>query len=190
MLLLTRHGETEFNRVRRYQGRIDSPLTKLGIEQAHGLGRKLKSLIGERRFLLYVSPLGRAQATAQIISNHIAATEVKTDARIIEIDIGGWEGMTLEEIEFTYPSALDGSTRYDWGFRAPKGETKEMFLGRLKSWLEDIERTDMLSIAVSHGWAGMGLRSIYAGKSFEEVSANGNSHETIFQLAHGKIAEL
>nr|MEA2799832.1 hypothetical protein [Phenylobacterium sp.] len=39
MIYLVRHGQTEFNRERRIQGHVDSPLTELGVRQAKAVGR-------------------------------------------------------------------------------------------------------------------------------------------------------
>ncbi len=190
MLFLLRHGETEFNQLGRFQGHMDSALTAAGIDQAHNMGAKLKTYLGQSAFSLHSSPLGRAKATARIIQSHIGGTDIRIDHRIAEIDIGDWSGMSLEDIEFTHPGALDGSTRYDWGFRAPRGETKVELLHRLLNWLAETEKSDVPIVAVSHGWAGLGLRSLYTGQSIETVGTKGTPHETIYQFIEGEIREL
>lgn len=190
MLLLVRHGETELNWAGRLQGHMDSPLTEHGKHQANSVGVKLKALItAGDPVTLWTSPLGRAQETAAIIASHIMPVRMQTDDRLAEIALGEWEGMTMEDIEFTHPGALDGTGRFDWAYRAPGGEPEEDFLSRLKSWLDDINPDSGQLIAVSHGWAGMGLRSLYLGCSFEEVSAKGDSHEAVFAFARGSIEE-
>ena len=168
---------------------MDSPLTERGRSQAHSVGAKLKSLVGSDNVVLCVSPLGRAQETAAIIREYVNASAVCTDDRIKEIGIGDWEGMTMEDIEFTHPGALDGTGRFDWAYRAPGGETRIDFFERLRSWLRDIENTNSITVAVSHGWAGMGLRSAYTGRPFEAVSAKGDSHEAVFKLSAGSTHE-
>ena len=190
MLYLARHGQTELNWAGRLQGRMDSPLTERGQMQAHKVGEKLKSIIGDSRVTLCVSPLGRAQETASIIREHLIVSELKTDHRIAEISIGDWEGMTMEDIEFTHPGMLEGSGRFDWAYRAPGGESEEAFFSRLKDWLEEIEITRSVTVAVSHGWSGMGLRSAYTGLAFEDVSAKGDSHEAIFEFSEGQVREF
>lgn len=190
MLYLVRHGETEFNRSGRFQGHMDSALTSVGRDQAHAVGRKLWHHLNGCKFLLLSSPLGRAKSTAQIIQSHMGGSEIQFDDRLAEIDIGDWSGMTMDDIEFTHPGALDGSTRYDWGFRAPGGETKEMFLRRLKSWLSELTGFGVPVVGVSHGWAGLGLRSLYSGNSIDEVGRSGTPHDTIYHFANGEIAEF
>jgi hypothetical protein len=44
-MMLLRHGETVSNLEQRYHGRLDSPLTELGIAQAQAIGRRLSTLI-------------------------------------------------------------------------------------------------------------------------------------------------
>ena len=189
MLYLTRHGQTELNWAGRLQGRTDSNLTERGIVQAERVGRKLKALIGVQRPVLWSSPLGRAQQTAAIISQHVEITDLKTDSRLAEISLGNWEGMTMEDIEYNYPGALDGTSRFDWAYRAPGGETEAAFNARLIDWLAEAEASDTVSIIVSHGWAGMGLRALYSGRPFHEMSAMGDSHEAVFELSDGNVTE-
>ena len=190
MLYLIRHGQTELNWAGRLQGSLDSPLTDRGQEQAHAVGEKLKTEIGTQSVTLWVSPLGRAQQTAGIIQEYIKPSDIQTDTRLAEISLGDWEGMRMEDIEFTHPGILDGSDRFDWAYRAPGGETREAFLARLKDWLNDVEQADTVAIAVSHGWSGMGLRSLYTGQPFAEVSARGDSHEAAFEFSEGKLREF
>lgn len=170
-------------------GRKDSPLTDRGKDQAHRVGQKLQSLIGARPVTLWASPLGRAQATATILCEYIEAPTIQTDDRLAEIGLGDWEGMTMEDIEFTSPGALDGTDRFDWAYRAPKGESEAAFFGRLQSWLDEIDMNAEPVIAVSHGWAGMGLRSLYLNQPFEVVTSKGDSHEVVFEFADGNIVE-
>ncbi|MEM7461010.1 MAG: histidine phosphatase family protein [Pseudomonadota bacterium] len=190
MLYLTRHGQTELNWAGRMQGRIDSNLTERGKEQAERVGEKLYAQLGKQRVTLWVSPLGRAQQTAAIIARHIQVTEQKTDARLAEVSLGDWEGMTMEDIEFTHPGALDGSSRFDWAYRAPGGETEAALLDRLQDWLTGFERRNTPAVVVSHGWAGMALRALYSSRSFEDVSAKGDSHEAVFEFSDDGIREF
>jgi probable phosphoglycerate mutase len=60
-ILLVRHGETEWNRERRIQGRLDSPLTERGVAQARAMGRLVASLPDATSARIVASPLGRAQ---------------------------------------------------------------------------------------------------------------------------------
>lgn len=187
---LTRHGQTALNWAGRLQGRMDSPLTENGRAQARRVAEKLIAIINTNPVQLSVSPLGRAQETASILKQHLNVVAIETDERLAEIGIGDWEGMTMEDIEFTHPGALDGSGRFDWAYRAPGGEPKDAFLSRLANWLADAESARMIIIAVSHGWSGMALRSLYAAQPFEQVTAKGDSHEAVFEFSDGYVREF
>lgn len=187
---LTRHGQTALNSVGRLQGRMDSPLTEHGRTQARRVAEKLAAIINTNPVQLSVSPLGRAQETASILKQHLNVAAIESDERLAEIGIGNWEGMTMEDIEFTHPSALDGSGRFDWAYRAPGGEPKAAFLSRLTEWLADVESARMTIVAVSHGWSGMGIRSLYAAEPFERVTAKGDSHEAVFEFFDGRVREF
>ena len=92
-LLLLRHGETAWNRERRYQGWTDTPLSPEGLLQAEAAARELK----EHTFAaVYSSPLRRALDTAAAIAAP-HGLEVETDPAFRELGFGQWEGLTLDE---------------------------------------------------------------------------------------------
>ncbi|HJT06251.1 MAG TPA: histidine phosphatase family protein [Stellaceae bacterium] len=116
------HGETEWNRAHRYQGRRDSPLTDEGRRQAERVARLLaRETSGASGLALVSSPLGRAVATARIVAAALALP-IATDERLVEVSLGDWEGLTHDEIAAQHPAALVGTSRWDWYFRAPGGE--------------------------------------------------------------------
>ena len=91
MIYIVRHGQTEYNVIGRYGGRIDVPLNERGIKQAHELHDILKDIKFD---LVFSSPLQRALKTAEIISDN----EIIKDDRIIERDNGELEGKLKSEI--------------------------------------------------------------------------------------------
>src|SRR3954454_20670134 len=72
-VLLVRHGETEWNRIRRSQGWLASPLTLEGIAQAEAIGRRLRLVPEAAAAEIVASPLGRARRTAEIIAECLAS---------------------------------------------------------------------------------------------------------------------
>ncbi len=72
-ILLVRHGETEWNRERRYQGRFDLPLTERGVAQARAIGRLFAALPDAAAASIVASPQGRARRTAKIIREELSA---------------------------------------------------------------------------------------------------------------------
>jgi broad specificity phosphatase PhoE len=193
MIYLTLHGETVWNQERRFQGRLDSPLTPRGIHQARLMGITLKRLLGEPPACALVSsPLGRAQSTAQIICQVLGITQqcIESDSRLAEVDLGSWAGLTREEVETRWPGSLDGSSRYDWYFRSPDGETLEALSTRLRAWLIDVELRNQPIVAVTHGVASRVLRGLYAGIPGDEALSLEVSRDAVFRLSGGKIDRL
>ncbi|WP_018654946.1 histidine phosphatase family protein [Actinomadura flavalba] len=95
-LIVLRHGETEWSRVRRHTGRTDLPLTPHGEEQARALRPAME---GRAPVLVLSSPAGRARRTAELAGLTVDAT----DPDLWEWDYGGYEGITSAEIRETRP---------------------------------------------------------------------------------------
>lgn len=95
-ICLVRHGETDWNFTRRYQGWSDIPLNDLGLEQADIVAR---ALAGEQWDAIVSSPLGRAMRTAEAIAAALGIDEIESDPDLRERSYGEAEGLTLEERE-------------------------------------------------------------------------------------------
>ena len=192
MIYLVRHGRTEFNAEGRFQGHCDSPLTPVGLAQAARYGELLARLVPEPTgWTLVASPLGRAVATARIIAAAVGfAPDFPRDPRIAEIGMGGWDGLTDQEIEMTSPGARQGTTRFNFFFRAPDGEGYGPFVARLRSWLDEAAAGPRPIIAVSHGVAGRVLRGLYGGLDPEEALTLPAPQDAIFRLADGRIEQI
>lgn len=102
-LFIVRHGETEFNVQKRMQGRIDSPLTQKGIDNAISLGKQLKDIRFDK---IYTSPSPRAYRTAELIKAELrdqGEILIHTEDELREMNLSEWEGKSIEEIERQYP---------------------------------------------------------------------------------------
>jgi uncharacterized phosphatase len=96
-ICLVRHGETDWNLHRRYQGWEDIPLNETGQGQAQVVAL---AIAAEEWDAIVASPLSRALATAQAIaiaSRTLDANAIATDHDLRERGYGDAEGMTLEE---------------------------------------------------------------------------------------------
>ena len=95
---LVRHGQTELNKERRYQGVRDSPLTLYGRLQTEALARRLRRTPFN---VAVISPSERARLTAESIlaGRHVPVVE---DARWAETNHGNWEGLTYAEVVERY----------------------------------------------------------------------------------------
>ena len=189
-ILLVRHGETEWNLQRRYQGRSDSPLTERGVAQAHAIGRLLRTLPDAASARIVASPLGRARRTAEIIREHLpAAPELRVDDRLRELSIGSWDGLTYYEIATRSSGIFDGEGRYEWYFRSPDGERYEAFAARIGEWLHELDEMCFL-VVVTHGIVTRVLRGLYARLPREVALVLPVPQDKIFRLSGGSIEEL
>lgn len=187
-LWLVRHGETEWNAARRLQGQQDLPLTDRGRQQALAIADLLARTLGGSGtpVRLVSSPLGRTRATVAPIAAALDLP-VEYDARIAEIGLGAWEGMTWAEIEAGFPGALDGATPHERFFRSPGGESHAGLMDRLGGWLEEV---DGPTIAVSHGFAGRVLRGLYGGLEPLAALDLPQPQDGVFCLSEGRIDYL
>lgn len=99
-LYIVRHGETEFNVQKRMQGRLDSPLTQKGIDNAAALGKHLKGIEFDR---IYASPSSRAFRTAELIRGD-GDTPIEAEDNLREMNLADFEGKTREDIKAQYPA--------------------------------------------------------------------------------------
>ena len=138
-LLLVRHGETEWNLQKRWQGRENSPLTLVGVEAAIRLGRRLR---GAGICAVYTSPLGRAAATAKLVANSLELAPVEcTD--VIERAYGVFEGRTLEQAREMYPAEYARNRQREWDYALPGG-------GESRADAAERGRRALLRIAEAH----------------------------------------
>lgn len=184
MLYLVRHGETVWNAARRYQGAMDSPLTARGRRQAEAIGRLLAELLGPASDPLraYVSPLGRARETAEIIAGEVRL-EAVVDPRIAEVSLGAWDGLTDYEIEIEFPGARDGADRFNWYFRSPDGEKLDSAIQRVSHWLSDARRP---AVVISHGLIGRVIRGVFLGLSEQEMLKQAVPQDGLYVLGDGR----
>lgn len=89
---LVRHGQTQWNAVKRLQGQSDIALTDLGRSQARTAGQGVKDIAFD---FCYSSPLKRAYETAQLIWGERKG-EIVTDERLMEISFGPDEGRVFD----------------------------------------------------------------------------------------------
>lgn len=102
-LLLVRHGETEWNRLGRFQGLIDVPLNQTGRQQAQQVAEFLKEVPID---FAVSSPLQRPKETAELILRHHPNVPLELVDGFQEISHGAWEGRLEGEIEQLYPGEL------------------------------------------------------------------------------------
>jgi phosphoserine phosphatase len=103
-IILVRHGQTEWNRVERFRGRVDVPLNDTGLRQAEATGRRVADM--GRPVALYSSPLARAIKTAEAIGRH-TTLPVAIHPGLVDIDYGDWQALTPDEVRGLWPEMID-----------------------------------------------------------------------------------
>ena len=154
-ILLARHGESDWNRDRRWQGHADRPLTDLGREQARALADRLAVTELDA---VYSSDLERARETAAIVAeSHELSVRELSDLR--EVDVGSWSGLTRAEAEERYPNAFRRWTEGEEGW--DDGETYEQLSERVVGALLTIAARHPRDrvLLVAHGGS---IRAVHA----------------------------
>ncbi len=171
-LVAVRHGMTEWNLERRYQGQRDIPLKFPDAEAA--LERLRHALQDECLGLIYSSDLTRCRQTLEWSQAARNGVPVVLDPRLREIDFGDYEGKTYAELQHLpdYRAWIDSVGER----RIPGGENAAELRARLDAWLDDVAHAalqanqaarstePMKVLAVAHGGVIRELR-----RRFESV---------------------
>jgi broad specificity phosphatase PhoE len=120
LILLIRHGQTEWNRVERFRGRADVPLNETGLAQARATGAGVAR--EWQPVAIYSSPLSRAVKTAEAIATHFDLS-VQTVFGLMDIDYGQWQGLTPDEVKERWPELHHAWYNAPHTARIPGGET-------------------------------------------------------------------
>lgn len=173
-LYLVRHGQTEWNRLGRLQGRSDIPLNEAGREAARETGEKLANI---NFSVIYSSPLKRAAETAELIRGN-RKIPLRTDDRLLEMAFGVWEGCQMRGME----TKEDGEMVRRF-FEEPEayvpprgGESFEELCRRTDSFLNELrqkEKPDAAVLIVAHGALLKGLQLHPLGRPLKEYWSGG-----------------
>ncbi|PWJ85440.1 putative phosphoglycerate mutase [Pseudaminobacter salicylatoxidans] len=153
LVYFIRHGQTAWNAEQRLQGQADTDITARGRSQADRNGRRLAELIDRpAEFDFVASPLRRTRETMERVrvAMGLPAQGYRTDARLVEVHFGDWQGFTLAEVEASAPGSTAARARDKWDFVPPgdEGESYEMLLARVRPWFDELERP---TVCVTHG---------------------------------------
>lgn len=147
MLLLARHGQTDWNLKRRWQGHADPPLNETGRAESRALAA---SLAGRGLERVYSSDLVRARETAEIVAAALGL-DVRLDPRLREVDVGEWSGLTAAEVEARFPDGY--RRRHEGGTGWEDGELFEAMGARVEAAVLSIAAADANGrlLVVTHG---------------------------------------
>ncbi|WP_157729771.1 histidine phosphatase family protein [Bacterioplanes sanyensis] len=186
MIIVVRHGQTEWNVNKRLQGWADSPLTPLGVEQAHHVAKRLQELIQGRPAMLHCSPLGRTLTTADIIATRLGeGVEIQVDPRLKEYSFGHWQGFTTEQVKSEFSLEWQQRQADKWNYVIPDGESYALVSDRSQHWLNSLS-DEAAVIAVTHQMTGRTIRGAYLGLSHEHTMALAHENHQICVLDNGQ----
>ncbi|KUF06434.1 histidine phosphatase family protein [Leucobacter sp. G161] len=141
VLALVRHGETDWNRARRIQGRTEVPLNDTGRAQALAAAKLLRSSTPGAWTSVHASPLGRAIETAEIIAEQLSLTSPGIHDGLWERNFGEAEGLLVTESEARWPGLRE----------VPAAERIEDVAHRSADAIRELSQTSPGSVAVAHG---------------------------------------
>jgi probable phosphoglycerate mutase len=180
-ILLARHGETDWNSERRWQGHADRPLNETGREQARELA---EALAGREIDAVYSSDLLRAHETARIVAERLGLP-VEVDASLREVDVGDWSGRVHTEIEGVDPEGFERWRAGGKGWNG--GESYEEMGERVVAAVVRIAEAHpgQTLLVVTHGGSIRACRASAAGLDYAASRVN-----TIGSMGNCEVAEL
>jgi broad specificity phosphatase PhoE len=191
ILYYIRHGETDFNAEQRLQGRRDTLLNARGRLQAKHSGELLRDLFardnrGADGFVYVSSPLRRARETMEILRPPLGLPPhpYQTDARLLEISYGEWEGLTLPEIEARMPGMLAERERDKWDFAPPGGESYRELTARIGEWYASLTRD---TVVAAHGGGVRALMALFHVLSKEKATHAQIAQGVVYVFADGTM---
>jgi broad specificity phosphatase PhoE len=186
---LARHAETVYNAGARMQGHMaHAPLTRAGIAQTEAMGAALAAHFGANADIdIWASLAGRTLQTVAIVAEHLGRDffDVRTDPRLLEIDVGRWEGRRYADI-VAEQGPIICPDRRAFNVAPPGGDYYPAIAARLQTWLVDLDPERMAPV-ISHGITLRVLRGLLAdGAMLEGVAlADDAPQGTVVQIDNG-----
>jgi probable phosphoglycerate mutase len=186
-IILIRHGETEWNVEGRYQGQLDSPLTKRGKKQAKINAQKVKKLFDTfDNIKIFSSPLGRTKSTAVIVSKELGVdfNKIIFDDRIAEFNYGMLEGKTKGYCKENHSDIIEAREINKWFYQIKRGESYELVANRVKEWLDELDDSGT-TIVITHEMVGRALRKLHRKISIDEALSLRQPNSVVLMLENG-----
>jgi broad specificity phosphatase PhoE len=141
VIAFLRHAETAWSREKRIQGHTDVPLSDEGVASLKDRFLPLDC----RGMRVLTSPLMRCKQTAALLG-----CEAASDARLIEMHWGTWEGHRLPDLREELGSGMQQSEALGLDFRPPGGESPRDVLARVRPLLGEVAREAKPTLLVAH----------------------------------------
>jgi probable phosphoglycerate mutase len=136
-IILTRHGQTEWNQVERFRGCADIPLDQTGLVQAQATSRRIRETW--QPVTIYTITMSRAVKTGEIIAEPFGL-KAQPILELVDIDYGQWQGLKPLEVKATWSDLYESWYRNPHEVQIPGGETLDTLHNRTKKLLDQIAR--------------------------------------------------
>jgi broad specificity phosphatase PhoE len=133
-VMFIRPGETDWNRLNRWQGQVHIPLNEHGRQQAERLAQFIRPLGIQ---MIYSSDLRRARDTAELLAAALQ-TQTMFDKRLRERHMGEWQGLTLQDIKAWYPEEYARLRENPFQYQIEGGESRQQVMTRVRACFGDI----------------------------------------------------
>jgi len=174
-----RHGQTEWNAIKRVQGQWNSDLSKTGERQAKRNGEFLE---GQGIECLFSSPLDRTRQTSEILKHYISLEPIY-DSRIMEWDTGHWSGFMWEEIPKNWPLEYEAWKQDPFNFNELGCESYPDMIERANPFVQELTLSKNNTIAVvSHGIIGRVMVGLLLKHSAKEMISYHQTNDTIIKV--------
>lgn len=186
-LYFVRHGETDWNAERRYQGQTDIELNARGRAQSRRNGEALRTFLPDiARADFVASPLGRTRETMEILRQSLGLDPAlyHVDRRLIELSYGSWEGQLQAHLPQIDPAGLAERRVDPFRWRPVGGESYADLLRRTIEWAETLERD---TVVASHGGVSRCLRAYVLGLDSESIPSLESPQDRVLLLEDGRM---
>ena len=174
LLVLARHGQSEWNLKNLFTGWKDPGLTDLGIEEARNAGRRLKEM-GVQFDVAFTSDLSRAQRTCKLILEEIGQPDLKTiaDQALNERDYGDLSGLNKDDARARWGEEQVHVWRRSYDVPPPGGESLKDTVARvlpyyIREILPRVMRGERVLVA-AHGNSLRALVMVLDGLTSETI---------------------
>lgn len=195
-IFFVRHGETDWNRDRRYQGRQDIHLNETGRAQALRNGRVLSDFLPDIANARYIaSPLQRTRETMEIMRAELGLSpgDYETDPNLIELSYGNWEGTLQDNVADDDPAGWAARLKDPFQWRPQAGESYADLFGRVQTWAAGIAQAGNFTqdcVVVSHGGVSRCLRAHILGLSPNTIPSLESPQDRVLILENGAMRWL
>lgn len=168
-ILVTRHGQTDWNVLGKIQGQTDIELNNVGRQQA----RETRNLIKDEKLdLIITSPSKRAKETAMIINENFNVT-IMEDSRLMERKYGQYEGITRDEIKLLKETNSEFNFIWDYNKNIAINNMENMktFCNRIYEFFDEIVKKykDKNILIVTHGGTAAVIKCYFTKYPLENI---------------------